>query len=65
VCYGVATGFWWCQVALVSVAYVLILSFCHLFISGVSWSCLLWLWLVLPVSLCVSTPGRSVIFGRN
>ena len=62
---GGRTGFWWCQVALVAVAYVLALASCYLEFSGVSWSCCLWLWLVPPASLCVSTPGIPVLFGRN
>jgi hypothetical protein len=62
---GGKTGFWWCQVALVSVAYVLALASCHLVISGVSLSCCLWLWLVSPASLCVSTTGRPVLSRRN
>jgi hypothetical protein len=41
------------------------LAFCHLVISGVSWSCCFWLWFVPPVSLCVSTPRRPVLSGRN
>jgi hypothetical protein len=62
---GGRTGFWWCQVALVSVSYVPALASCHLVISGVSWSCYLWLWLVPPASLCVRTPGKPVLSGRN
>jgi hypothetical protein len=58
-------GFWWCQVTLVSIVYVLALASCHLVISGVSWSCCLWLWLVSPASLCVSTPERPVLSRRN
>jgi hypothetical protein len=65
ICCGGRTGFWWCLVALVSVAYVLALAFHYLVISGVSWSCCFCLWLFLPVSLCVSTPGRLVFCGRN
>jgi hypothetical protein len=41
-------------VALVSVAYVLVLASSHLVICGVSWSCCLWLWLVPSVSHSVS-----------
>ena len=59
------TGFWWCQVVLVSVAYVLVLVFHHLVTSAVSWSYCLWLWLVPPANLCVSTPVRPVFSGRN
>jgi hypothetical protein len=58
---GGRTGLWWCQVALVSVAYALALVSGHLVISGVRWSCSLWLWLVPPVSLYASTPGRPVL----
>ena len=61
---GGRTGFWWCQIALVSVANVLALASCHLVICGVSWSCCLWLWLVPPVSQCVSTSWRPVLSGR-
>jgi hypothetical protein len=57
------TGFWWCHVVLVSVAYVLLLAFHHLVMSGVSWSCCLWLWLVPPTSLFVCIPGRPVLCG--
>jgi hypothetical protein len=64
-CCGMRTGFWWCQEALVSVAYVLALAFCHLVISGVNWSCCLWLWLVPPGCLCVSTPGRPILSWKN
>jgi hypothetical protein len=31
----------------------------------VRWSCHLWLWLVPPVGLCVSTPGRPALSGQN
>ena len=41
------------------------LTSCFLVISGVSWSCCLWLWLVPPASLCISTPGRPVSLGRK
>ena len=34
-CCGRRTGFWWCQVSLVSVGKVLVLAFPHLVISGV------------------------------
>ena len=51
--------------ALVSVAYVFALASPHLVISGVSWSCRLWVWLVPPVSLNVGTPGRPVLSRRN
>jgi hypothetical protein len=37
----------------------------RLVISGVTWSCCLWMWLVPPTSLCVRTPGRLVLFWRN
>jgi hypothetical protein len=36
-----------------------------LVMSGVSWPYCLWLWLVPPVSLCVSTPWRPLLSGRN
>ena len=58
-------GFWWFGVALVSLAYVLALAPCHQVISDVHWSCCLWLWLVPPESLCVSTLGRPVLSGEN
>jgi hypothetical protein len=64
-CCGGSTGFCWCQVALVSVSYVLALASHHLVFSGVSWSCCLWLWFVPPVSLCVSTPRRPVLSRMN
>jgi hypothetical protein len=64
-CCSGRTGFWWCQVALVSVTYVLSLVSHHLLISVVSWSCCLWVWLVLPASLCVSIPERLVFSGKN
>jgi hypothetical protein len=51
--------------ALFSVAYVLPLDFQHLVISAVSSYCCLWLSLVLPASLCVSTLGRPVLSRRN
>jgi hypothetical protein len=57
------TGFWWCRVALIFVAYILALASLYLVISGVRWSCCLWLWLVPPALLC--TPGRSVLSGEN
>jgi hypothetical protein len=53
------------KVALVFVAYVLALACLHLVISGINSSCYLWLCLVPPASLCVSTPGRPVLSGRN
>ena len=46
-------------------AYVIVLAFYHLVISGVSWCCCLWLWLVYLASLCVSIPGRPVLAGRK
>jgi hypothetical protein len=64
-CCGGRTGFWWYQVALVSVAYVLALASHHLFICGISWSCCLWLWFLPPTSLCVSTPGKPDLSRRN
>jgi hypothetical protein len=56
-----ATGFWWCQIALVYVAYVLPLASYHLDISDVRWCCCLLLWQVLLASLCVSTSGRQIL----
>lgn len=53
--------FWWCQQALVSVAYCLALAL----ISSVSWFYCLWLWLVPPQSLSVSTPETPVLSRRN
>jgi hypothetical protein len=50
---------------LVSVAYVLALVSHYLVISDIIWSCCLGLWLVLPASLCVSTPGKTVLSRRN
>ena len=35
-CCGGRTGFWWCQITLVSFAYILALASCHLVISVVS-----------------------------
>ena len=64
-CCSGRTGFWWCQVGLVSVAYAFALASWHLVISGTSWSHCLGLWLVPPASLCVSTPGRPGLSGRN
>ena len=63
-CCGI-TGFRWCHVALVSVGNVLAFAFYHLIISGVSWSCCLWLWLICPASLCWMETMRadlSVLF---
>jgi hypothetical protein len=45
------TGFWWCQVVLVSVSNILTFAFCHQVISGVRCSGCLWLELVPPVIL--------------
>ena len=56
---------WLCHVAYVFVAYALFPTFCNLVISGVSRSCCLWLWIVPPASLCVGSPGRPVLSGRN
>jgi hypothetical protein len=50
---------------LVSVPYVVALAFPHLDISGVSWSCYLWLWLVPPASLFVNTLRRPVLLRMN
>jgi hypothetical protein len=52
-CCGGRTGFWWGHVALVSVAYILVLASWHLVISGGSWSCCVWLWFVPPVLIAV------------
>jgi hypothetical protein len=63
---GGRTGFWWCQVALISVAYVLVLPSCHLVISGVSWSAVSdWsLSLLWACELeCVRTPGGQSVSG--
>jgi hypothetical protein len=56
-----STGFWWCQVVLVSVGKILTFAFCHLVISVVRCSCCHWMELVPPVSLlvCVSTLWRQ------
>lgn len=51
--------------SLAFVAHVLALASHHLDISGVSWFCCLWLWLVLPASFPVSTPGRPVLSRRT
>jgi hypothetical protein len=64
-CCGGSTWFWWYQVALVSIAYVLALASPHLVLSGVSWSCSLWLWLVPSESLCVRTPEIPALSGTN
>jgi hypothetical protein len=60
---GGSTGFWWCQVVLVSVSKILMFAFHHLVISGVRCSSCLWLELVPSVSQkdCVSTPGRPAL----
>ena len=62
---GGSTWLWNCHVAFVSVAYILALASCHLVICGGSWSCCLWLWLVPPEILCVSSTGRPDISGRK
>ena len=59
------TGFWWCQIALVSAVYVFTLESYHLVIFDISWCYRLWLWLVPPRSLCVSISGRPVLLERN
>ena len=71
-CFGVArahcggrTGFLWCKITLVTFAYVLALASCHLVIFGVSCSSCLWLCVVPHASLCISTPGRLVLFISN
>jgi hypothetical protein len=60
---------WWKNWVLMMPSGLCFCCLCYAFhplvISGVSWSCCLWLWLVLPISLCVSTPGRPVLSGRN
>ena len=50
-CSGRTNGLWWCQGALVSVAYVLMIASHHLVISGVNCPWCLWVDLVHPVSL--------------
>ena len=50
---------------MVSVAYVLVPASRHLDIFGVSWSCCLLLWLIPPVSPCVSTTRRPVLSKMN
>jgi hypothetical protein len=50
-CCCVRTGFWCCQVALVSVAFILVLASCELIISCVNWPCYLWLEPFPPVNL--------------
>ena len=68
-CCGGRTGYWWRQLALVSVVYVLALASCHLIISGISWSHCFWVELVPPVSLwachlrCVSSTGTPALPG--
>jgi hypothetical protein len=42
-CCGGRNGIWWCQIALISVAYVIVLASCHLVVSGISWPCCFWL----------------------
>ena len=64
-CLGGRNGFWWCQIALFPIAYVLSFASHHLVISGASWSYSFWLWLFPPASLCVSIPGRPVLSGKN
>ena len=53
-CYNGRTGFWWCQVTLVSVAYVLYLASLPLGISSATYTHCLWLELVCLVFLVVS-----------
>lgn len=58
------TGFWWCDLSFVSIAYVLVLASCHQVVSGFSKSCCLWLCPVPLVSLCFITPRRPA-FSRQ
>ena len=46
---GMRVWFWWCQVTLVSVAYVLMLASCHLIISSACCPQYIWLEYVLPI----------------
>ena len=70
VCWSNQCSLWWENCVLImpdvlaSVAYVFALASCRLAISGVNWSCCLWLWLVPFARLCVSTPERPVLSGR-
>jgi hypothetical protein len=53
-CFGERIEFWWWQVTLVSIAYILKFAFCHLIISSASYPCYIWLEPVFPVILVVS-----------
>jgi hypothetical protein len=53
-CYGGRIGFWWCQVNLVCVVYVLMLASRYLIISSATWPRYISLEPVLPVILVVS-----------
>jgi hypothetical protein len=54
ICYSGRIGFWWCQLTLVSIAYVHMLASCHLIISSATCPHHIWLEPVLPVILVVS-----------
>jgi hypothetical protein len=60
---GGSTGFLWCQLVSVFVGKILEFAFHHLVISGVRYSCCLWLDLVPPMSLwaSVSISGRPAL----
>ena len=64
---GGSTGFWWCQVVLVSVSKILMFAFHHLVISGVRCSSCLWLELVPSVILLasLSTPWRQALLWQG
>jgi hypothetical protein len=53
-CFGVRIRFWWCQVTLVSVVYVLVIASCCLVISSATYPSCLWLEPVSPMILVVS-----------
>ena len=59
------TGFWWCQMILVSVSKIPSFAFLHVVLSGVSCYSCLWLEIVPPVILLasVSTPGSPTLSG--
>jgi hypothetical protein len=61
-CYGGRIRFWWCQVILVSVAYVLVLASHHVIISSTTCPGYVWLEPVLPVVLVVSELLRVQLF---
>jgi hypothetical protein len=50
-CYGGRIGFWWCQVTLVSVVFVLMFASCRLIISTFTCPQYIWLEPVLPIAL--------------